>query len=494
MCCCSVRHLKSFPGRRFSQKLIAIVLVLITPVLRETDRQKGGQGRLASRARKVNSWIGKLLDAGELAIRTPSPGPGVTIIADDAIKPSAELSQELDFDHPDDAIVGTVASFQSAHPESEVALLSMDNAVLFTAKRVGVAFRRVPEEWLLPAETNEEQKRIKALEGELARLKKSEPQCVIEPNKTPWSFCVERFEPLTDKQICKLMESLVDQFPPESDFGPTEASTRRPSSGNTFLREDFTPASAAEIQDYQEARYPKWLKSCESIWKTLHEKLNARVPLPQISVSLCNKGSRPAEDVWVEFCLKSGGVLLVLPKTEEEPISFETSNGMVVEVRPGDDHVWLPAPPSPPRGRWTKRHPIDPLGLGRASSLDYLVHARAMPDVTRHLRPVAPRDPNSFYYRSGMRPEHPRPSTELTCEQFRHQVESKTVVFDLFVVRSESRATASGALTVELHAANLSSPATSTIPFRIAFTSGPTFEEAEAILESLQLRSKSGRG
>ncbi|WDL55845.1 PIN domain-containing protein [Xanthomonas campestris] len=483
------RAFEELPWRDLYPSAKQIVLVLITPVVRETDRQKGGQGRLANRARRVNSWIGELLDTDELLIRPPKPGPGVKVISADAVQPDPALSHTLNFDHADDAIVGTVAAFKEAHPENDVVLLSRDNAVLLSAKRVGVAYQRAPEDWLLPAESNEDQKRIKALEGELARLKQSEPECVIDPSHSPWDFEIERFEPLTEDQIRALMGSLAVEFPPESDFAPAQPSARRPTVGKTLFPEEFTPPSKEEIEHYQKVIYPQWLEGCEEAWKTLHEKLNAKVPCPQISVNVHNKGSRPAEDVWVQFALKSEGVLLVLPKTEEEPISFETGEGMSVEVRLGHDHVWLPGPPSAPRGKWIKRYAFDPAG-SRVQPLDHFVQVKAESDLAGHLRPPEPRNPNSFYYEPGMRPGHPRPSTKLTCTQFRHQAEPKTFLFELFTVRSQGRELTTGALAVELHAANLSSPVKATIPFNITFTSGPTSEEAEAILESLRLRSK----
>jgi len=111
---------------------------------------------LANRARKVNSWIGDLLDQEALEIRPASPGPAVRLISADAFKPDPELGDQLDYSHPDDSIVGTVSAFRKAHSGEEVALLSRDNAVLLAAKRVGVPFYKVPEDWRLPAETNED--------------------------------------------------------------------------------------------------------------------------------------------------------------------------------------------------------------------------------------------------------------------------------------------------------------------------------------------------
>src|SRR3546814_2588063 len=54
-----------------------IVLLLSSPVIGEIDRQKGGAGRLAKRARTANTLIRRLLDEDSVAIKTKKKGPVV---------------------------------------------------------------------------------------------------------------------------------------------------------------------------------------------------------------------------------------------------------------------------------------------------------------------------------------------------------------------------------------------------------------------------------
>src|SRR3546814_6052294 len=56
-----------------------IVLLLSSPVIGEIDRQKGGAGRLAKRARTANTLIRRLLDEDSVAIKTKKKGPVVVV-------------------------------------------------------------------------------------------------------------------------------------------------------------------------------------------------------------------------------------------------------------------------------------------------------------------------------------------------------------------------------------------------------------------------------
>src|SRR5690606_30375063 len=134
----------------------SITLVLTDPVIRELDHQKGGQGRLAKRARAANTLIRRLLTEDVIQVTTEKQVPTVVIVSGEAHKPLPDLSGELDYSIPDDRLIGTVAGYQQAHTDRDVAVLSHDTGPLMSAKRLGVPYLQVPDDWLLQTETDEE--------------------------------------------------------------------------------------------------------------------------------------------------------------------------------------------------------------------------------------------------------------------------------------------------------------------------------------------------
>jgi len=146
------RHLHELPWRTAFPEWEAIIVVLVAPVIREIDRQKGGQGRLAKRARTANSLIGRLIDSPDVELSGEGERPTVTLVAMPELRPDPSLQDDLDYTQTDDSIVGIVSAFLNAREGSQVTLLSNDNGPLMSARRANVPFYRVPSDWLLPAE------------------------------------------------------------------------------------------------------------------------------------------------------------------------------------------------------------------------------------------------------------------------------------------------------------------------------------------------------
>src|SRR4030095_2804757 len=90
---------------------------------------------------------------------------------------------ELDYSERDTQLVGIVSAYVKQHlatsADVSVRLLTHDTGPIATANGVGVPILPVPDEWLLPPEPNEKDKRIATLESEVAHLKQTEPQFTI---------------------------------------------------------------------------------------------------------------------------------------------------------------------------------------------------------------------------------------------------------------------------------------------------------------------------
>lgn len=149
-------------------------VVVCTPVQAEPDAFKDkGNGRQAARARTANALLGRLLEPG-VEWLTLSYKPKVHLTVRVELMPDTQVAQTLPAT-ADNALVTTALAFQSAHPERHVRLLSNDNGPMFSAKRVGLAYLKVPAAWLLPAEADEAEKRKTVLKERVVELERSEP-------------------------------------------------------------------------------------------------------------------------------------------------------------------------------------------------------------------------------------------------------------------------------------------------------------------------------
>lgn len=483
-------QLADIPWKAEFPEVEEIMVVLTLPVLREIDRQKGAQGRLGKRARAANSLIGRLIDAPEVELSNKGVVPSVRMVSGDEFRSDPSLQSDLDYSQPDDAIVGSVSTFCKAHAAAQVKLLSNDNSILLTARRVGIQFHRVPESWLLQAESDEDQKRIKALEAEVSRLKSSEPKCIIEPMDEPWKFTVESFAPLSEPQIRSLISRIRQEFPEETDFGPRESSTRNVSSGlpgimSRFGLEEFVPATEEDTLNYQRELYPLWISSCEAYLREVHQKLEHRPPAPRIVVNLLNDGSRPAEDVRVSFAMRGGGLLIQLPAHEDGPANAGAEAEEAGDARLQGVDVSLPRPPAAPKGRWKKASPFDM--VERMAALSRRIDVSGPIPLARSPFIAARKEADVFYWKAGTRPEFPRPTMELTCQQWRHRSSAERFEFNLTWLNGAELQR--GALHVEIHAANLTEPVTKAIPVEVMVEVGDTWGEAEALVNRLNVAS-----
>jgi len=441
-----------------------VVLLVTRPVIAEVDRQKGGSGRLAKRARLANSLFAQFLTGDEINIATQGSGPTVVVTLGQNLEPSDELSDVLNYGHADDLLVGIAYGYQQGH-DHRVLFLSYDTGPLLRAKRVGLSFQRVPDEWLLTAESDEEQKRIKELEAQVKHLQETEPQCTISFIDAPWKLSRLKHMPLTDSQVAKLMEILQAAHPIETFFGSTESAKRSGRNAFGFRSvEKFVPATEEEISKYK-VRYEEWIASCEEYFREIHVKLGAQEEDLIITTSLANVGARPADDVVVSFEI-SGGQLGLMALTDEED---EDKEKQPLSLRPV---------PQPPQGKW-----VDEMPLHKAfGALDI---ARSLTTVGDH-RFVNPnlfghhgRDSNKFYWKDG-RPSLPAKRVEFECAQWRHQEGDEDFALRVFC-RPEVEAPRGG-LNVTISAANLREPVRKTQGIQVIIEEVDAFEAARSLI------------
>jgi len=251
-------------------------LVVCRPVQREIDSQKNrGNSRVGKRARRASALFKDIITGADGYKLVREAGPQVKLMVEPSWIPDPKLKGRLDYTKADDEVVGCLYAFRAAHPGADARLLSHDPGPMATAKMLSLPFIAVPDEWLVPPESTEDQRERNRLQAELARLRKAEPQfqisCIDGGKETDsLRFDCVRYEPLSDEDVAELLERLRTRFPLATDFGPRDPAERRSPLGLSGMKEVYTPASDEEIAAYTEEKYPEWLERCESVLRTLH--------------------------------------------------------------------------------------------------------------------------------------------------------------------------------------------------------------------------------
>lgn len=456
-----------------------IEVLLTRPVQTEIDALKGkGNGRQASRARRASSCIRELLQTeGErLPLRER---PLVELCLRHDLRRDESASMDLNYDERDDQLVGTALGFQKSNSDAVVWLLTNDTGPMASAKAVGLEYREIPEEWFLPPEADDSEKRESALKAEIARYKNSEPSFVIKllpTNECQLQASLTTFRSLSVPESDELLARLAAKFPLCTYFGPSEIqerlTNRYPASayfGQT--KEVFHPATPEEIDDYRKA-YAKWENECAERLSDLPSMLHKVMVWPKIAVQIENVGSRPADDALVVLDVQ-GNLLLRSPKCQEDD---EEKNGDCQKS------LRLSPAPSAPNGKWKRSELFD---VGRSfASLVRNERAWLNEDLLRPLlRDVASRrDPNGLYFKEGRR-GLPSAHIEYECAQWRHAQSAENFEFDVLCPLEPG--TYSALLKVEVHAANLTHPEVVLLSMKLSVEESSCLEAAEQMVAAL---------
>lgn len=206
-----------------------IEVLLTRPVQSEIDALKGkGNGRQASRARRASSLIRELLKAEGERLKLRGK-PLVNLHLRHDLRRDESASKDLDYDERDDQLVGTALGFQKANTKDTVWLLTNDTGPMASAKAVGLQYREIPDEWLLPPEADASEKRESALKEEIAHYKSQEPSFLVElsaitEDRLPFSVTI--FKSLSAKELDDLLSRLTARFPLCNFFSPSEVNER----------------------------------------------------------------------------------------------------------------------------------------------------------------------------------------------------------------------------------------------------------------------------
>ncbi|MCL6704622.1 PIN domain-containing protein [Pseudomonas sp. T1.Ur] len=456
-----------------------VELLITRPVQAELDNQKGkGSGRVAKRARKASALIRDLLVSESDYIEMRSKAPRVLIRIRQDLKPDILLSNDLCYDERDDQLVGVTSALMKSKPLECVALLTHDTGPMASSKLVGVPFKVIPDDWLLPPETDETDKRTNSLMAELTKYKNAEPKFKIsfihDRVETTTIDCdVKCYKKLTDADIDELLESLKLICPEEVDFGDSKRTQPPPQESYSPIfsgfnsKDVFTPASEEDVAAYQDTIYPGWLEKCSIFFASLHSQLNFRTNWPEICVSVLNIGSRPAIDALTTFSTK--GPLLIYPTDSYESLMKDLK-----------EDIQLPSVPKAPQGYWKKVNIFTAMG-----NLHDLIPKNTFDKEYRGpnlSRLNASKDQNRFYWKPE-RPNLPQSVIVLECQQWRHQVEKED--FSFFIRTDNETGEYQGVLELRIDSANMTESVEKRVNVSIRVTTAETMEVARKLVKKL---------
>jgi hypothetical protein len=360
-----LRDLTTLPWHEEFPEATGIDLLVSQTVIRELDHFKTStRDRQRDRARRALKSINAAAKPPDFSIELKQKPITLRLVIAQGPIPDWSTLPGLDPNSPDDRLVAEVKSFGGA------ALLSHDATPRIRAQLMGIEVFEPPEEWLLPPEQTDSQRKIAQLERALERATNQFPRITasfgpLESPKESFAFVVPFLQPLEAETQKKLVAAYLERHPhkrlPEDP----------PKPGVTYfysLGED-TPASFNRKLDEFE-------RDVAAYFAKLHKTMFHAMRAAPIDYVIKNDSGVAAEGLRIEVDVDGSATLFA---NGEEADSFF-------------------GPLGPPK------LPV----RARGGPFDYLASVNA---INR------PRDPTGFYPYA--RPEYGDTHSAWQCEDFR---------------------------------------------------------------------------
>jgi hypothetical protein len=474
------RDLLDLPWDKISESE-NLLLLISRPVQEEIDRLKNDRSsRRAKRARKTNSFIKKIILAEDSKLVIRESRPRVEVTLPPPLPPQSNLDPILDPSRADDQIIAQAIACKAAFSDADVAILTHDTNPILTAKRCGLSYIIVPDDWLLEPEPDDRDKKIQELEKRLKELERSRPQIEIVGQDRAGNcidsllVSVKVYRPLTESELKGLLAEVQTTHPMVTKFDEPKGTPPSSEAGLGAIYQKFyglthryQPPREEEIREYKEVKYPQWLEEVEKLFKSLPSRIEFLDRQIELSISISNKGNAPAENVVMELTALGGFVLDAF---------FHRSNK---DDRQSSSE--FPVPPLPPKGKWIRNH--DPYAslIGSFQRIDQFIKPlHDLPGPFFLPEKTKSRDKNAFYWKHG-KPSKYEESWTLECEEFRHLMGPEIFKIIIFVPPKEK--IESGALKCRVTAKNLPTPVEYTLPIKITYVQKDVINEAQSILQ-----------
>ena len=404
-----------------------VTLLVPSAVLAELDKHKSdGNNRRAQKARGAIQFLNSILEAPDdtVVIReTP-----VKIIAKFAPGVSGDVNTSND-----DSILFEVDQMTRTHGNQVVGLVTDDTNLKVKAKRKGLRFLPIPDNWLLAPEPDERDKRVKKLEEDVALLKRQTPIIEITIDGCQEiELVVPSYEPLPQDAVDRLMNAMIEKFPMKTNFS-LSSYEKLQNAARLNLFSSHPPADW-EIEKYQKEEYPKWEQELHRGLKHLHTRLRFREATANVRLLVANNGTVSGEHVHI--------AITASPGLQNFNRGYHDT---MVKLQ-----LALPEAPSAPQTR--------------ESALTGLINSQALKGLGMPIRQEKPSPPgrDKFYRKAGKDIDA---EWVWKCENMRHGGSPEEFIFRIGM-KAQSQPSG-GLMSIKVSAENLPTAAEKKFPIKI---------------------------
>jgi hypothetical protein len=374
-------------------------LIVPSTVIGEIDRHRKGGGRTARRARDASALFRKALEAGgDHTVDLKPSSPRITLALPPVLFIDYKEFPNLDRSRPDHQIAAECQVL--ARAVTDGVLLSNDTNLVLAARSIGMSPVLIPESWKLPPENDERDAEMIKVKEELRKYQSARPMIQVNFDQASIAITPKLYD-FVPSEVDAIIEQVERAYPMATSF---ERSPPHPDLPDLrSLRGAWQPPTTAEITDYTDREYPRWLASVRKQVEDLQRLLADWSHEAQFLVSICNDGHANAENV---------------------RLTLTGFNGLkFLSATHGDDgyaeKTALKPPPAKPTGRYVRNALLDALGAQHRPMANFYESIARL----RHFE----RDRHGFYWLDG-RPDTPAEELVLTCAALPHQVEPTKLI------------------------------------------------------------------
>lgn len=208
-----LRDLKDIPWRKLFPGVKHVRIMVARAVVDELDKHKvSNKPRQRDRARAAIKQIGQARKAPGGVLTLKEAPVKITL----EIPPRAKLDWDwlsiLDPSNPDDRLVAEAATYGK-----DAAIFSHDSGPLLTAHDVGLKGYEPLDDWHLPNEQSDADKKIAILERQLTAARSTKPQLSIEIDGRQAAGKLTLYRPilpaLSSEQVNRLLNRYLAEYP-----------------------------------------------------------------------------------------------------------------------------------------------------------------------------------------------------------------------------------------------------------------------------------------
>ncbi len=448
-----------------------VYIIIPRTVLSELDNHKNSTNKRKSRrARRAVSLARELMSSPKEFIKNKFC---IKIGLMERFDFSVKKNIFLDLSKADDCIVNEVLVWAENNPDKEYCVVTGDIGLTITCSDCKVICHELPQEWMLPPEPDERDKKINELEARIQALRDIAPILDIETDKDIYDVEVKLYEDLSPREVIWFSEQIFNAFPEKQKFTmdmikSTEDRVHEQLASTAVWQGMYGMGKMhipkpKDIENYHK-KYIEWKEEIIHTLKSLHKTRKNETTRLKVKFSLENNGTAPAEDVYVKIF--TSGNMLILPEDEKRKI-----------IPIGTQSINWPLPPSPPKKEFINSSPQNsrPSLFGENYIPPYIPSSPIVKEI------------DTFYWEPE-KPKIPVSKWELSCREFRHKIVKEN--FDLDILIPESGLDNDLYIEISVYSRQLATPLVRKIPVKPIKVKGDFYQRVSKSVESYIHKNK----